>query len=87
MLSLLQFTSIPATPFYGVNLTTFASDIVKVMFLIAFGLYVFFAFIAVRQIDIMRRTVITPLSPLIQLIGYIHLFVAIGLLLFTFLYL
>jgi hypothetical protein len=87
MLSLLQVTSFPSSPFYGVNLTTLTSDIVKILFLIAFGLYVIFAFIAVRQIEIMRKTVITPLSPLIQLIGYAHLIVAAGLLIFTAVYL
>jgi hypothetical protein len=60
---------------------------VEGMFLIGFGLYVIFAFIAARQIDNMRKTVITPLSTFIQILGYLHLLLAIGAFLFTLMYL
>lgn len=60
---------------------------VKIMFLLGFGLYVIFAFIAARQIDNMQGTVITPLSPFIRLLGYLHLLLAIGAFIFTFTFL
>lgn len=60
---------------------------VESMFLIAIGVYLIFAFIAARQIDNMQNTVITPLSPLIRLIGYLHFFLAVGVLIFTIVYL
>jgi hypothetical protein len=60
---------------------------VKVIFLIGFFLYVLFAFLAVRQIEEMRKTIVTPLSPFIQIAGYLHFFFAIGMLIFAFLFL
>jgi hypothetical protein len=50
---------------------------IKLMFLIAFGLYIAFAFIATRQIQLMRKTVVTSLSPFITLLGYAHLVLSI----------
>ncbi|HQM15598.1 MAG TPA: hypothetical protein PLM16_00090 [Candidatus Woesebacteria bacterium] len=40
-------------------------------------LYLVFAVVVVRQISIMKKTLITPLSPLISLLGYLHLLFAI----------
>lgn len=76
---------LPQLPYFSVN--TVVLDVVKVLFLVGFVLYVIFAFIATRQIDIMRKTVITPLSPFIQLLGYLHLFLSIAALVFVYLYL
>lgn len=47
--------------------------VMKVMFVIAAILYVLFSFVVVRQIELMRKTVVTSLSAFLQLIGYIHL--------------
>lgn len=47
-------------------------SLIKLLFLLAFGIYVAFAFIATRQIRIMRKTVITPYSDVVELIGYVH---------------
>ena len=69
------------------NISFFINMFVKIMFLIGFGLYVIFAFVAARQIDNMGKTVITPLSPFIQLLGYLHLLLAIGAFVFTFMFL
>jgi hypothetical protein len=66
-----------------VDLAVFAA--VKVFFLISFALYVAFAFIATRQIHIMKKTVITPLSGFVTLLGYIHFFLAIAALVITYL--
>jgi len=57
------------------------------MFFLGFFLYLIFAFIAVRQIDIMRKTVVTPFAGVIQIIGMLHLLLAFGLLIFSFIYL
>jgi hypothetical protein len=51
--------------------------ILKVMFIIAAILYVLFSFVVVRQITLMRQTVVTSLSSFLQLIGYIHLIFSI----------
>jgi len=69
----------------NVNMAVFGA--IKLFFLIGFFLYILFAFLAVRQIEEMRRTVITPLSPIIQIVGYIHLLLAIAAFLFAFMYL
>jgi hypothetical protein len=61
--------------------------IVKLFALIGFSLYVAFAFIATRQIHIMRKTVITPLSGFVALLGYLHFLLAIGALVFVYFYL
>jgi hypothetical protein len=61
--------------------------VIKILFLIGFGLYVVFAFLATRQIEEMRNTVITTLSSLVRVIVYAHLVLAIGFFLFALLYL
>ena len=53
----------------------------KVLFIVAALLYLVFAFVVVRQIQVMKGTVVTPFSPVVQLIGFIHLFMALGALL------
>jgi|GEM_PF-2107121 len=63
------------------------STVLKWLFLIGFILYVLFAVLAIRQIEIMSNTVVTPLSPKIRLVGYLNLCVAIAGLIFTYLYL
>lgn len=50
----------------------------KLLFLLAFFLYVIFAFIAARQIQIMRNTIMTSFSSLLQIVGYLHLAFAVG---------
>lgn len=71
-------------PSITISLSTLMLSIVSLAFLLGFGLYVAFAFIVVRQIEIMRKTVETPLSPVIRFIGYVHFVVA--LLAFIFVY-
>jgi hypothetical protein len=74
---------LPQLPYFSVN--SLLMQIVQILFLIGFALYIVFAFIATRQIDVMRKTVVTPLSPFIQVIGYLHLLLAIGAFFFVFL--
>jgi hypothetical protein len=72
-------------PEFSLNMLLLNS--VTVLFLTGFILYVFFAFIAIRQIEVMRKTVITPLSSTIQLLGYLHFLLAVGATVFAFFYL
>jgi hypothetical protein len=58
--------------------------VVKLLFLVGFGLYIVFAFIATRQIQLMKNTVETSLSPWITLLGWAHLFLAILVFIFVF---
>jgi hypothetical protein len=58
---------------------------VKFLFIIGALLYVAFSFVVVRQITLMRQTIITSLSPLLQILGYVHLLFAIGVVLLFFL--
>ncbi len=47
------------------------------LFFCAFLIYVLFALVAVRQIYLMDATIKTPLSPVLKLVGWAHLFVSI----------
>jgi hypothetical protein len=61
--------------------------LVKLFTLIGFSLYLAFAFIATRQIHLMRKTIITPLSGFVTILGYAHLFLAICALVFAYFFL
>jgi hypothetical protein len=65
----------------AVNPETFSSLLlsgVKGMFLLGVLVYFVFAIIIVRQIHVMKKTLITPFEPVVQTIGLTHLvFVAI----------
>lgn len=49
----------------------------NLLFLLAFIMYVIFSFIASRQIHIMKNTLTTSFSGLVQILGYLHLAIAI----------
>lgn len=51
---------------------------VKLMFLLGVLIYFIFSIIIVRQINVMKKTLITPFSPVVQTVGFVHLIV-IGL--------
>lgn len=76
---------LPVIP--DIQLDSVILGIVKTLFFAGFGLYLIFAVIALRQIGLMRKTVVTPLSPIVQLIGIAHLVLAIGALIFVILFL
>lgn len=48
--------------------------------LIILVFYVIFALVIVRQVDLMSKTLITPVSPLLKAIAILHAGFAIGLL-------
>ncbi|MBW7943988.1 hypothetical protein H3C70_01155 [Patescibacteria group bacterium] len=58
---------------------------VRILFYLGFFLYIIFAIIALRQIELMRKTVITPFSGVVFLIGLAHLLLAIAAFAFAFL--
>lgn len=51
--------------------------IVRVLFYIGVGLYLLFAGVVVRQISLMRNTLVTPFSGTLKAIGYLHLLLAL----------
>ncbi|MBI3397611.1 hypothetical protein HY045_04000 [Candidatus Woesebacteria bacterium] len=58
--------------------------IVKVFVLIALLIYTIFAFVVVKQVNLMSRTVQINLSGLLKIVGYIHLIFAVLLFIFAF---
>lgn len=56
---------------------------VKALFVVGGVLYLLFAFVVIRQINIMGKTIRTVASGTIKLLGYAH-FVAAALVLFYF---
>lgn len=65
------------------SLSMVVDGLLKLFFVLAFGLYLGFAFIATRQISIMRKTLVTSFSPILRLLGYIHFGVALLLFLWV----
>lgn len=53
----------------------------KGIFVLGAILYLIFSFVVVRQIHVMKSTVITPLSGFMTILGFLHLLLAIGVLL------
>ncbi len=54
--------------------------ILKIVFVVSAALYLGYTFIVFRQIQVMKKTLITSFSPSINLLGLINLFLAGGLL-------
>lgn len=54
--------------------------ILKIVFIVSAALYLGYTFIVFRQIQVMKKTLITSFSPSINLLGLINLFLAAGLL-------
>jgi len=52
-------------------------DLFKYAILIGAFLYVIFAFIVTRQISLMKNTLITSFSPVLTLVGWLHLLISI----------
>ena len=50
----------------------------KWFLVIGAGFYVVFAFVVIRQISVMKKTLITVLSPNITMLGYLHMVFAVG---------
>lgn len=52
----------------------------KFFFIVGGAFYLLFAFVVIRQIAIMKKTIITHLEPEIFALGWLHLAAAVGLL-------
>jgi hypothetical protein len=88
LISLLQvtfFSISDGTPlaFEGDAITAFF----KLLFVILAFLYVLFSFVVIRQIEVMRMTLITSFSPLVRLLGFLHLAAAVVVFLLILLFL
>lgn len=57
-------------------------NIFKDFFIIGAIIYIIFAVVVVRQIAVMKKTLITPVSSFISLLGYIHLALSVLVLFF-----
>lgn len=51
---------------------------VKISILLILTFYAIFALLIVRQVDLMSRTLITPISPIVKAFSIIHAGLAIG---------
>lgn len=65
-------------------LTTLYMGGLKALFLLAFGLYVVFAFVVVRQVYLMEQTINTPLHIPLKIFAIGHLLVAVFVFLLAF---
>ena len=57
---------------------------IKAAILIILFLYAIFALLIVRQVDLMSKTLITPVSPIVKAISIIHAGFALGFIFLAF---
>jgi hypothetical protein len=57
--------------------------VVKVSLLLGQVVYAVFAYLIVRQISLMNQTFKTSLGPIFSLLGYIHFYAVLGLMVLT----
>lgn len=70
-------------PFDQNAINTLLLDGVRILFYIGFFLYLIFTFIALRGIENMRKTVVTPFSGVVLFIGISHVVTALLALVFA----
>ena len=68
----------------GSFLNIFLADFFRIALLVILLLYVIFTLIIVRQVDLMSKTLITPISPIVRGISLIQAGFAIGFLILAF---
>lgn len=66
-----------------INLALFL-DFIKFAILLILFFYAIFALLIVRQVDLMSKTLITPVSPIVKAIAIIHAGFAVGFIFLTF---
>lgn len=54
-------------------------DIVKILLEIGLLIYVIFALIVIRQVDLMGHVIGIKLTPILRLLAVVHFFVSIGI--------
>jgi uncharacterized membrane protein YidH (DUF202 family) len=64
------------------SINQFLQNLFHDFFIIGGILYIIFAIVVIRQIHVMKKTLITTFSPIIEIIGYIHLVLSVLVLLF-----
>lgn len=64
------------------NLNSILQLIFKHFFIFGGIIYIVFAVVVIRQIATMRKTLVTSFSPVIRLLGYLHLALSLAVLLF-----
>lgn len=80
---LLQLETFPFNDFNdGKSINQFLQNLFHDFFIIGGILYIIFAIVVIRQIHVMKKTLITTFSPVIEIIGYIHLILSVLVLLF-----
>ncbi len=60
--------------------------VIKLLILSLMVLYFIFSLIVLRQINLMTETLITEISPVIKGLGFVHVFLALALLVVTLIY-
>ncbi|MBP9820373.1 hypothetical protein KBC79_06600 [Candidatus Woesebacteria bacterium] len=77
---------LPSTLGVSIENPLFFNDLLlsvfKLLFIACAFLYVFFAFIVIRQVSLMKDTVSTPFSAYLQFLSYVHFAVSLGVVLF-----
>lgn len=63
-----------------VSETSVLNFVFKMLFILSVLFYIVFTFIVIRQVQIMKNTLITPVSPLLMLIAIVHFISAIFIL-------
>lgn len=73
------FTAFAATPVDGllINESMILTSVFKLLFILSVLFYIVFAFIVIRQVQLMKNTLITPISPLLMTVSILHLLGAI----------
>lgn len=64
--------------------TTFLNTFLYYAILLILLFYAIFALVIVRQVDLMSKTLITPISPIVKAVAILHGGLAIGLLVLIF---
>ena len=59
------------------------NGLLKIMFLIGFGLYIFFALMVVRQVFMMIKTIETPIAPFLKIFSLAYLGLSVVVFLFV----
>lgn len=57
----------------GISFDTALFGFLKALFIIGGALYFAFAFIVIRQIAVMKKTLITPVGTQVSFLGWLHL--------------
>lgn len=57
----------------------FLDKLMDWVILIFFALYAIFALLIVRQVDLMTKSLVTPVSPIVKAVSIIHAGLSIGL--------